>query len=449
MEDVAKSLWRFFLGSPVIKYVLVYPFTSWYTEDCSSKMWLPTLRSYEMKKKKMEPTPNKRQPVLEARRRLKMARSAHAYVRGNTLKFYEWLESSGGKMPDGPPIWICGDCHVGNLGPVANMKGRVEIEIRDMDQTVIGNPAHDLVRLGLSLATAARGSDLPGVTTAKMLEQMMVGYGHALAVSDTGKQSELIAEPVQPLMKEALHRKWRHLAAERIDDVRPEIPRGSRFWSLTRKEMHEIHQLFRTDEAHRLITCLHNRKNSAEVSVLDAAYWMKGCSSLGRLRYAVLLQVGDGDHRNGGLCLMDIKEAICAAAPRAVRARMPRDNAQRVVEGARNLSPFLGGRMMASHLGGRTVFLRELLPQDLKLELDRITCKEAETAARFLAEVVGKAHGRQMDAATREKWSATLKANRSKTLDAPSWLWSCVIELIASHEAGYLEHCRRYAMGEA
>jgi uncharacterized protein (DUF2252 family) len=54
-------------------------------------------------------------------------------------------------------------------------KGRVEIQIRDFDQTVIGNPSHDLIRLGLSLAMASRGSDLPGVTTAKMLEQMISG----------------------------------------------------------------------------------------------------------------------------------------------------------------------------------------------------------------------------------------------------------------------------------
>ena len=111
--------------------------------------------------------PADRQPILEERRRLKMATSAHAYVRGNTIKFYEWLEGAGSKLPQGPPIWICGDCHAGNLGPVADVKGSVEIEIRDMDQTVIGNPVHDLIRLALSLATAARGSDLPGVTTAR------------------------------------------------------------------------------------------------------------------------------------------------------------------------------------------------------------------------------------------------------------------------------------------
>ena len=131
-------------------------------------------------KKHSFPDLEERQAVLSERRRLKMAGSAHAYVRGNTLQFYEWLEAGRGTVPDGPPVWICGDCHVGNLGPVGNVKDRIHIEIRDFDQTVIGNPAHDLIRLGLSLATAARGSDLPGVTTAKMIEEMMEGYGQAL-----------------------------------------------------------------------------------------------------------------------------------------------------------------------------------------------------------------------------------------------------------------------------
>lgn len=76
-----------------------------------------------------QPTPpDQRQAVLSQRRNLKMAESAHAYVRGSTVKFYEWLEKSSGKVPDGPPVWICGDCHVGNLGPVANAKGRIGIQ---------------------------------------------------------------------------------------------------------------------------------------------------------------------------------------------------------------------------------------------------------------------------------------------------------------------------------
>src|ERR1700689_967765 len=96
--------------------------------------------------------PADRVSALKLRQTLKMARSAHAYVRGSTIQFYQWLENSKGKVPEGPALWICGDCHAGNLGPVASADGRVAIQIRDFDQTVIGNPAHDIIRLALSLA---------------------------------------------------------------------------------------------------------------------------------------------------------------------------------------------------------------------------------------------------------------------------------------------------------
>jgi uncharacterized protein (DUF2252 family) len=102
--------------------------------------------------------------------------------------------------------------------------------------------------------------------------------------------------------------------------------------------------------------------------------------------------------------------------------------------------------MVPERLLNRSVFVRELLPQDLKLEIDHLTREEAMKAARFLASIVGKAHGRQMDPSTRRKWHIEISRNRSKHLDAPSWLWSSVVGLVGVHEAAYLEHCRRYAL---
>lgn len=93
-----------------------------------------------------------RLPSLLMRRQLKMSRDAHAYVRGSTELFYRWLSDNHGIVPQGPRIWICGDAHVGNLGPIAAVDARVEVEVRDLDQTTYGNPANDLIRLGLSLA---------------------------------------------------------------------------------------------------------------------------------------------------------------------------------------------------------------------------------------------------------------------------------------------------------
>src|SRR5689334_15359429 len=88
------------------------------------------------------PDPDERAELLRARRNLKMSRSAQTYVRGSTAKFYEWLKADGRVLPEGPEVWICGDCHYGNLGPVASAKDEIAVQIRDLDQTVIGNPAH-------------------------------------------------------------------------------------------------------------------------------------------------------------------------------------------------------------------------------------------------------------------------------------------------------------------
>jgi len=393
-------------------------------------------------------SPAQRADHLRATRNLKMARSAHAYVRGSTTKFYEWLEASPASVPTGPSVWICGDCHLGNLGPLADAKGHVALQIRDLDQTVIGNPAHDLIRLGLSLASAARGSDLPGVTTARTLEQLMSGYEAALA-GDFDAEGERSLRParVKALLRKSVRRHWRHLAAERLETIKPELPLGKRFWKLTRDENKAVRALFQEEGAHALLTSLQSRDSRDPIELVDAAYWMKGCSSLGRLRFAAMVRIGEGS--GASLALVDLKEATTAAAPRASLPVMPRDNAVRVVTGAQALSPNLGQRMMAVRLLGKGVVMRELMPQDLKLEVGQLTQKRAMALAAYLGAVVGKAHGRQMSAADRTAWLSNLTRAQTTNLDAPSWLWTSVVDLLGIHERAYLEHCRLFALAHA
>lgn len=391
-------------------------------------------------------SPTGRRAVLEANRTLKMARSAHAYVRGNTAKFYEWLAASpiASRVPEGPSVWICGDCHLGNLGPLTNGDGRVEVQIRDLDQAVLGNPAHDLIRLGLSLATAARGSDLPGVTTARMMEEMVDGYAAAIHDPTSGDPG---IEPrvVRSLKREALGRRWRHLAKERLEAVEPRISLGKKFWALADEERAALHALFADPRVSHMILSLKGKPVHREVRLVDAAYWMKGCSSLGLLRYAAIVGLKTSKGR-WSYALIDLKEAVAPVAPSAQHAELPSDNGERVVAAARALSPHLGTRMMAVRMLNCSLFIRELAPQDLKLEIDQFNHAEAVRSARYLAFVVGKAHARQMDATTRAAWLNVLEADRRGAIDTPSWLWESVVSLAGSHEAGYLDHCRRYAL---
>jgi len=391
-------------------------------------------------------TYSERAPVLNRMRATKMARSVHAYVRGNTKQFYEWLEASpvAAAIPNGPAVWICGDCHLGNLGPLADADHRIDIQIRDLDQTVIGNPALDLIRLGLSLETAARSSDLPGVTTAHMVEAMIAGYVGAI----TPRKSDDPVEPgvVRAVRKEAGGRHWRHLARERIEDAEPTIPLGKRFWPLTKREKAAIDALFEAAEVRTPALTLAGLGPDGLLRVKDAAFWRKGCSSLGRLRYAVLIGFRESKDEAERFALVDIKEAVPSVAPAYADADTPEDPAARVVAGARALSPNLGDRMIAAHLLSRPVVLRELAPQDLKIEIEQFSRREAVDAAGYLAYVVGLAHARQLSRKQRVEWARMLDARRSGGLDAPSWLWRGIVEMAAEHEAGYLDHCRRYAL---
>jgi uncharacterized protein (DUF2252 family) len=93
--------------------------------------------------------------------------------------------------------------------------------------------------------------------------------------------------------------------------------------------------------------------------------------------------------------------------------------------------------------------MRELMPQDLKLEVSRMTQKKAMALAAYLGGIVGKAHGRQMSPEVRAAWAKDLAKARPASLGAPSWLWTSVVSLLSIHEAAYLEHCRLFALNEA
>jgi len=396
------------------------------------------------------PGPGDRGAPLAQLRTLKMARSGHAYVRGSTEQFYDWLDSPAGTdLPAGPAVWICGDCHVGNLGPIGRTEGTAVIEIRDLDQTVIGNPAYDLVRLGLSLAMAARGSSLPGVTTARMTELLVAGYEAAFAGDVPSEDIAHLPSPIKLVMKRATRRTQKTLMDERVGDKRRRFRLGRRFWPLSPEERRAAEALTLSDPIRRLVTQLESRDEDARVSLVDAAYWVKGCSSLGLWRGALLVELRSAGKKNNGersLCLLDVKQAVDPVAPALKASGLAEDPASRVQAGAKKIAPALGARMVPTWLLDRSVFVRELLPQDLKVELDELSVEDGRSVAYYLGSIVGRAHARQLDGERRKAWQSEIHHHRTKAIEAPSWLWKAVVDLVAVHERAYLEHCRRYAL---
>jgi uncharacterized protein (DUF2252 family) len=78
--------------------------------------------------------------------------------------------------------------------------------------------------------------------------------------------------------------------------------------------------------------------------------------------------------------------------------------------------------------------------------MEQLTRGQAAKAARYLGNVVGIAHARQMNPAVRQAWKKTLSDRHSVNLDAPPWLWTSIVDLVGAHEKAYLDHCRRFAL---
>src|SRR4051812_21914223 len=85
---------------------------------------------------------------------------------------------------------------------------------------------------------------------------------------------------------------------------------GKRFWALAAKEKQALRVMFHGDSVQGLLRAMQSRAVDDKVELIDAAYWVKGCSSLGRLRYAALLRLGRGEESS--LCLVDVKEGTAA-----------------------------------------------------------------------------------------------------------------------------------------
>ena len=139
--------------------------------------------------------------------------------------------------------------------------------IRDLDQRVMGKP-HDLIRLGVSVASAMRGANLSSISTARMIEQMIDGYEGAF-VEESGK-AESPPETIDLIVKTATRRTWKGLAKERIENTKPSIPLGRSFWLCSKPN--ELDNLIASESVRDILTSTLTRQEDVAVTVADAAF---------------------------------------------------------------------------------------------------------------------------------------------------------------------------------
>ncbi len=332
-----------------------------------------------------------RSPELLRQKVARMAESPFAFFRGTFHLFARdvldrFLEGVPLLLAEGAEVDLVGDIHSENYGTFTGGDGLLHYDVNDFDETTRGRLGLDVCRLATSLFLAARDAgngladavqvSLAGLTTYTDTVRRVLKKGRGLEFDvNEGNASQF--PPVDDLMRQAnLIRRPAFIAGlTEVVGGKRRLVRTLRYFNLPDDERAQALRLLE-DYRRRLA----EPSSGDYFEVQDVCGRVSGIGSMGRFRYAVLLNgKGSRDARN---VLLEFKEA----RPSAYDLYRGRDTgtaalaarAERVVAVQRasqaSSSPHLGFAVD----GAASFQARELGPRDARIDL-----KAQKGAARW------------------------------------------------------------------
>jgi uncharacterized protein (DUF2252 family) len=343
--------------------------------------------------------------TLEGKRRLleqkraRMAVSPFCFLRGTAPLFYEALRLAP-HLAEGPKGkgWLVGDLHLENFGAyrpeVMTAEGasaRVAFDVNDFDDAFIGPQRLDILRLLTSSVLAARdwGLSAPSIrTTAEIvLEGVLSGRTLGRPALMPTSVKELIARVAQRTRREFLDQRTRRTSKGR------RFVLGARYQSLPPREQRLALAAF---AAYAQNLAPEARWPEGAWEVRDVAFRVAGTGSLGSLRIAVLV-AGKGGPDGGWL--FDMKEEGLSSG-RYFATTPPERGADRVLSALRTClehPPRMAGE---TDVGGHSMLVRRLTPQEDRLDLTALSGRKREAALFYLGALAGALHRRAAKHAT-------------------------------------------------
>ena len=331
-------------------------------------------------------------PALYERKKLRLAPTPHAFLRGSAPLFYEILAARPelATGPDGQG-WIVGDMHLENVGAYRTDADEVTFGLNDFDDATVGPLRLDVLRLSTSVLLAGRGFRATGAQAITLVEHLLASYLEALGGGDAPGLPEIVSE----LVDRVKDRSRKAL----LDDRAPEdshgkrrFLRGDRYLDLPPDIEARVPALLAA-----YVAALGDRApgKAAEWKAEDSALRVAGNGSLGVLRIAVLVKDRAGDER-----LLELKECR-RSATEALPTHVPppvglwTHPAERVTRAASALLAAPPRHLAAVHLGDLSLAGRRLFPQEDKLDLESMHAGAAlDELVKFIGHALGAAHAR-------------------------------------------------------
>ncbi len=314
-------------------------------------------------------------PKLLAIKYQKMRNAPFDFFRGTCHLFYEDLKYSS--LNDAPAIWICGDLHLQNFGIYRGKDGHTYFDIDDFDEGLLAPVLWDAARFLVSVQLAFPKD--------KVSDHLTKVYLDAYLKTLAKRQMSSIEMAEAPAgLKDIMQKCEQNSRANLLND-----------WTSVTKDVRR----FRTDlsklravgeaDYEQAATLLKNWSVSQPepnaYTVLDVVSRLSGLGSMGVDRYLILIE---GSGSPNGNRLIELKQRLHPTGEDFIQQPPPtwKNDAERVVRLQSELQAVPPAPLVALAQGEKAFTLRELYPEDEKIDLKDF---KRDDALEELVEVMG------------------------------------------------------------
>lgn len=324
--------------------------------------------------------------------RLKLDRlcaSPFGFLRGTFHLFVsDWSALGDDPLAAGDDQPIVGDLHLENFGAFRGADGNVVFDVNDFDETATFTPALDLGRLATSVVLADdRHGDVRAVERIGALVDAWAAAARSLDLRPiSGKEAPSVVRALVDTASDASRATWIERRIEGAD--------GQRAFKSSDKYQRVADAALRaaiTDGVREFGARCPERP--ADVPdwprVLDVAVRVAGTGSLGRFRWAVLVQ-GKSD-KPGKERILELKEAVPSSLSPSDSSEQA---AERVIATQRRLQGAPPAYLGVAHVAKRPFTVRELQPTEAKLDVGVLKGGDFDALAAACGTVLGRMHRR-------------------------------------------------------
>jgi len=317
------------------------------------------------------------EPALLARKYATMRQTPFSFMRGTCHLFFATLPRVAA-LEAAPRTWLSGDLHAENFGAYKGDNRLTYFDVTDFDESALGPPTLDAVRFLASILVATGEWGLDAAEGDALVARAAVAYATELA---SGKAAWIERETARGAMKRLLAL----VAGRSRSDL---LARFTTRKAKRRRFVLDDRHLYAATDAERsaveamLVSIGEQAHDPEYFRVVDVARRAVGVGSLGRPRFAVLVEGRGSPDRNA---LVELKAAHASATAARIATPQPawRDDAERVVTVQRHavvVAPAFLSTARSDDVG--------FIFRELQLSDDRLRLRDWERQPRKLAEAI-------------------------------------------------------------